>query len=358
MLYHQDCPFCSIVPPYLLEKYAQSTDSRVRERAAATIQQLRRARTLRNAMAQTLNLAPAPLVAPVKMRRIFDCQGSSDLSRLPPAMIEGGARSSDVAVQEAYDYSGITWDFFQEEFGRNSIDDRASTMVSSVHYSENGRGYDNAIWNGSQMIYGDGGEIFGRMTQCLDVVAHELAHGVTQFSAGLPYENQAGALNEHFSDVFGVLVRQRHENQTDPASANWLVGDKLMLTGEALRSLKDPGTANEDDPQPAHMQDYQQLPNTYAGDWGGVHINSGIPNRAFYLAAVSIGGPAWKIAGTIWYKTLTQRLKGEVDFRKCAYETISVARDFCDNAVASSIAQAWVEVGVIEPNSGSAASLV
>ena len=81
MSYQQLCPFCSIVPPYLLEKYAQSEDPRVRERAAATIQQLRRARTLRNAMTQTLNLAPAPPVAPKKVRRIFDCQGTSDLTR-------------------------------------------------------------------------------------------------------------------------------------------------------------------------------------------------------------------------------------------------------------------------------------
>lgn len=169
-------------------------------------------------------------------------------------------------------------------FGRNSIDDAGLTMVSSVHYSENGQGFDNALWNGHQMIYGDGGEEFGRMTKCPDVVAHELTHGITQYTAGLAYQGQSGALNESMSDVFGVVVRQWYQQQTnpaapqtDPAKANWLVGDGLLRAGGALRSMAAPGTAFPDDPQPALMKDYQ---------YGGVHINSGIPNHAFYLAAV------------------------------------------------------------------------
>ena len=164
-------------------------------------------------------------------------------------MQEGNSAPADVAVREAYDYAGLTWDFYNQLFNRNSIDGRGLTMVSSVHYSENGAGFDNALWNGQQMIYGDGGELFDRMTKCLDVVAHELTHGVTQYSAGLPYQGQSGALNESMSDVFGVVVRQWHESQADPATANWLVGDKLMLSGDALRSMKAPGTANPDDPQ-------------------------------------------------------------------------------------------------------------
>ncbi|WP_431203599.1 M4 family metallopeptidase [Bradyrhizobium betae] len=231
------------------------------------------------------------------------------------------------------------------------------TMVSSVHYSEDGSGFDNALWNGQQMIYGDGGDLFGRMTQCLDVVAHELTHGVTQFSAGLPYEGQSGALNESMSDVFGVVIRQWHDKQSDPATANWLVGDKLLLAGGALRSMKAPGTANPDDPQPANMKDYVNLPNTREGDYGGVHYNSGIPNHAFYLAALAIGKPAWETAAKIWYTTLTQRLKGDTDFAKCAYETISVARDFFDDATALKVSQAWIDVGVITKPIGPIASL-
>src|SRR5579872_5662133 len=307
------CVFCSIVPPYLLKKLAENPDPRIRDRAIATLEATDRARTVRSAMARTLNVAsPAAAVPAQKVRRVFDCQDTSDLSR-QLVMQEGGQLPADVAVQEAYDYAGVTWDFYNSIFNRNSIDNRGLTVVSSVHYSENGAGFDNALWNGQQMIYGDGGELFGRMTQCLDVVGHELTHGVTQYSAGLPYQSQSGALNESMSDVFGVVVRQWHEQQSDPATANWLVGEGLLLAGGALRSMKAPGTANPDDPQPAHMKDYVNLPNSPQGDYGGVHYNSGIPNHAFYLAAVAIGKPAWETAARIWYITLTQRLKGDTD---------------------------------------------
>ena len=358
MQHNRTCVFCSIVPPYLLQKYATSDDVETRKRALATLKIMDRARSLRIAASHTLNVAPAAraALAKRKARRIFDCEGSNDLSR-KLVMQEGDPSPADIAAREAYEYSGLTWQFFDTLFNRNSIDDRGMTMISSVHYSEDGEGFDNALWDTQQMIYGDGGRIFGRMTQCLDVVAHELTHGVTQYSAGLPYEKQSGALNEHFSDVLGVATRQWHEKQTNPKTANWLVGDKLLLAGGALRSLKAPGTANPDDPQPDHMNNYQDLPNTRAGDYGGVHINSGIPNRAFYLAAVAIGEPAWKTAAKIWYITLTQRLKGETSFEKCAYETISVARDFYNDATAAKVGQAWIDVGVLKTKIGPLASL-
>jgi Zn-dependent metalloprotease len=351
------CAFCSIVPPYMLQKLAESSDPRVRDRALATLEATDRTRSLRTAMSQTINVMSAgSALSRTKVRRIFDCEGTSDLSR-KLVMQENDPAPADVAAREANDFSGITWDFYNTVFGRNSIDNRGLTIVSSVHYSENGQGFDNALWNGQQMIYGDGGELFGRMTQCLDVVGHELTHGITQFSAGLPYQGQSGALNESMSDVFGVVIRQWHDNQTNPATANWLVGDKLMLNGSALRSMKAPGTANPDDPQPAHMKDFVDLPNTRAGDFGGVHFNSGIPNHAFYLAAVAIGKPAWQTAAKIWYITLTERLKGETDFRKCANETISVARDFFDDRTAVKVSQAWIDVGVITSTIGPVASL-
>jgi Thermolysin metallopeptidase, alpha-helical domain len=128
--------------------------------------------------------------------------------------------------------------------------------------------------------------------------------------------------------------------------------------------MSDPGTAYDDqasglgtDPQPAHMRNYQELPNTEDGDFGGVHINSGIPNRAFYLAATAIGKPAWQTAGKIWYVTLTERLRPDADFEKCANETISVARDFFGNDEAEAVASAWVAVGVTQAGAGPMASL-
>src|SRR6185503_20585182 len=137
-----------------------------------------------------------------------------------------------------------------------------------------------------------------------------------------------GALNESMSDVFGSLVKQRTMNQT-VGEADWLIGQGLFTTnvrGDALRSLKAPGTAYDDpilgkDPQPAHMRDY----NNTLDDDGGVHINSGIPNHAFYVAAVEIGGNAWEKVGRIWYITLRDKLQSSSRFQDAARLTTQVA---------------------------------
>lgn len=148
------------------------------------------------------------------------------------------------------------------------------------------------------MVFGDGdGEVFERFTRSLSVIGHELAHGVTQYSAGLAYRNQAGAINESMSDVFGALVEQ-YVKQESAKEASWLIGEGLFteqVEGSALRSMKAPGTAYDDDvlgkdPQPDSMDSYVRT----SADNGGVHINSGIPNRAFYLLAEALGGNAWE----------------------------------------------------------------
>jgi Zn-dependent metalloprotease len=223
-------------------------------------------------------------------------------------------------------------------------------LDSTVHY---GQKYDNAFWNGSQMVYGDGdGKIFQRFTKCLDVIGHELTHGVTQYEAGLNYQDQPGALNESMSDVFGCLVKQWSLKQT-VARADWLVGKGLFTSkvkGVALRSMKDPGTAYDDpmlgkDPQPAHMKDY------YKGtdDNGGVHINSGIPNRAFYLTAAAIGGFAWEKAGKIWYTALCNRLRPSSNFKAARQATISAAAQLYGpgSDEEKAVSAAWTQVGVV-----------
>lgn len=291
-------------------------------------------------------------------RRIYDCGRTTDLLK-HLVRREGSRKAKDVAVNEAYGYSGTTFRFYAEIMKRSSIDNENLPLISSVHYQEQEEvGYDNAFWNGRQMVYGDGdGELFNRFTIALDVVGHELTHGVTQYEAALRYQGQSGALNEHFSDVYGVLVRQWSSRDGEPAAADWSVGKGLFkparLRKMSLRSMSAPGTAYDDpelgkDPQPDHMRGYKRLPNTEAGDWGGVHVNSGIPNHAFYLAAIAIGKPAWEVAGKIWYIALAERLRDNADFRKCAYETISVARDFYDGATAEKVQQAWIDVGVIK----------
>jgi Zn-dependent metalloprotease len=199
----------------------------------------------------------------------------------------------------------------------------------TVHYGEE---YNNAFWNGEQMVYGDGDEeLFTRFTIDMDIVAHELTHGVTQYEASLLYWYQSGALNESFSDVFGSLVKQRKLGQ-DVKEADWLIGANVLI-GEnyALRSMKAPGTAYQnhpiigDDPQPATMDDYYEL--APWDDNGGVHINSGIPNHAFYLAAMEIKGYAWEKAGLIWYRTLCDKLGKISTFVRAARATILVARE-------------------------------
>ena len=203
------------------------------------------------------------------------------------------------------------------------------------------------------MVFGDGdGDLFNRFTIAIDVIGHELTHGVTEDEAQLAYFFQPGALNESNSDVFGSLVKQKLLHQT-VEEADWLIGAGLFTSnvqGVALRSMKAPGTAYDDpvlgkDPQPAHMRDYVR---TYQ-DNGGVHINSGIPNHAFCLTAREIGGYAWVKAGRIWYETLRDpRLRPNTGFKRFARLTADVAAKLYGSGSAEQLAvrHAWAEVGI------------
>jgi Zn-dependent metalloprotease len=219
-----------------------------------------------------------------------------------------------------------------------------------VHYGDR---YNNAFWNSRQMVFGDGdGQLFNRFTIAVDVIGHELTHGVTEDEARLVYMFQAGALNESISDVFGSLIKQKLLNQT-AQQADWLIGEGLFtaaVNGQALRSMKAPGTAYADpvlgkDPQPDHMTRYV---NTY-NDNGGVHINSGIPNKAFQLTAAALGGYAWERAGRIWYETLRDSaLRQNTGFKRFAKLTLSTAgRLYGQGSVEQEIvADAWATVGL------------
>jgi Zn-dependent metalloprotease len=288
-------------------------------------------------------------VAGVKRRTIFDAMSGDDL---PGKLIrgEGDPATGDLSADEAYDGSGLTYDFFSEIFQRNSIDANGMRLDSTVHFNQR---FDNAFWNGTQMVYGDGdGELFNRFTIALDIIGHELAHGITQYEAALVYKGQPGALNESFSDVFGSLIKQYKLKQTAD-QADWLVGEGLLtsnVNGKAIRSMKEPGTAFDDkvlgkDPQPGHMDQMY----TGTADNGGVHINSGIPNRAFYLAATAIGGYAWEKAGRIWYLALTERLRQSSDFKAAANATISIATELygINSNEYKAVQSAWKTVGVI-----------
>jgi Zn-dependent metalloprotease len=210
---------------------------------------------------------------------------------------EGQSPVGDAAVNQAYDGLGFTYDFYWTNFQRDSIDGQGLPMLGMVHYGQN---YDNAFWdNVRDMFFGDGdGQILTLTTAGIDVVGHELTHGVTQHEANLTYSGQSGALNESVSDVFGIQVKQFALKQ-DVTQSDWLIGADIVgpALKPALRSMKAPGTANPHDTQPSNMDHY--VPG------GDVHVNSGIPNHAFYVVATTLGGHAWDAAGRIWYSTLT-----------------------------------------------------
>jgi len=349
---------CFIVPPSVLIQMIDDGSPELRTSAVRTLAISERVRERRAVTRRLVQHQPqaavALLLAPVGAKRtVYDVDHGSQ-GNLPGTKVraEGDPEVTDVAVNQAYDGSGTTFDFYEQVFNRNSVDGQGLELVSSVHFETD---YDNAFWDGSQMVYGDGdGQMFkrGGFTECLDVMAHELTHGVTQFTAGLRYRAQSGALNESFSDVLGSLVRQRSLGQTAD-QADWLIGEGIMgpeLPGEALRSLKAPGTAFKYDNQPADMAHYVNLPDDGdpRHDNGGVHINSGIPNHAFYLAAIGIGGNAWEKAGAIWYTTLTTRLHENSDFQAAADATVAVSGDLygAGGAEQQAVRSAWVQVGI------------
>jgi len=351
---HQRHPITCIVPPHMLKHIAQKGSAKQRDIAMRTITVSEQFRGQRHALAGLVGFGAAAALSAGKQRTIYDAgQGNT----LPGTVVrrEGDGPSADPAVNEAYDGSGETYDMYQAVFARDSIDGSGLPLDSTVHYQ---KGYDNAFWNGTQMVYGDGDEdlpeaqrLFNRFTISLDVIGHELTHGVTQFEAALAYWEQAGALNESMSDVFGSLVRQRKLSQT-AAEADWIIGQGLFtanVNGVGIRSMKAPGSAYDDpvlgkDPQPGHMNDYV---NTLE-DNGGVHINSGIPNHAFYVAAVEMGGFAWEKAGQIWYVTLRDRLRERSDFQQCAAYTFQVAGEKfgAGSLEQQAIKKAWQEVGI------------
>lgn len=346
-------PILCILPPYMLREIAANGAGEERLDALQTMVMDQTFRTMRAMQpvptATTRRRAAVALGEPEQARMIYDARNTQNL---PGTLVrsEGQPPVADVAVNEAYDGLGDTYDLFWEEFDRNSIDDRGLPMVATVHFD---KAYDNAFWNSRQMVFGDGdGKLFNRFTIALDVIGHELTHGVTEIEAGLQYFSQSGAVNESISDVFGSLVKQRKRGQTAD-QADWIIGEGLFtaaVQGVGIRSMKAPGTAYDDpvlgkDPQPAHMRDFVR---TYE-DNGGVHINSGIPNRAFYLVATSLGGFAWERAGRIWYSTLRDsQLRPNTGFKRFARLTVENAgRLFgIDSGEQKAVRAGWREVGI------------
>jgi Zn-dependent metalloprotease len=348
----------------MLNEIAKRGSQAQRDIAIRTLRFTEQMRGQRLAVMDMPVLLHQPVTSDVKNRTIYDVNHGSSL---PGTVVrqEGDPPVVDVAVNEAYDGSGVTFDLYKDMYNRLSIDGSGMALKSSVHYQQ---GYDNAFWDGSQMVYGDGDEnlppeqrLFNRFTIAVDVIGHELTHGVTQFTAKLAYSYQSGALNESMSDVFGSLVKQYQLQQT-ASQADWIIGAGLFtpnVNGVGIRSMKAPGTAYDDpvlgkDPQPAHMNAYVDT----SSDNGGVHINSGIPNHAFYVTAVEIGGSAWEKAGAIWYEALANRLNATSNFQAAAFQTFQAAGDQygAGSLEQQAVKHGWAAVGIDAESSGDGGS--
>lgn len=334
------------IPPFLIHRIAERNP----EKAAEYLQSLVVTAELWNVGRQ-----PSFIIGSGQGdRKVHD---AGNRTTLPGKLVraEGAPAVADAIANSAYDFSGNVRDFYRKVFNRNSLDGNGMDMISTVHY---GRRYNNAFWNGSQMTYGDGdGDIFSTFV-LIDVNGHECTHGVIEYTSGLVYSKQPGALNEHAADVMGVLVSQWAKGQTAD-KADWLVGPGLFTPGikpgkksaarahlgAALRDMLEPGTGYDDprlgkDPQPGHMKDYVD---TWQ-DNGGVHYNSGIPNRAFALFATALGGYAWDKAGQIWFHTFT-KVPSNCQFQQFANRTVEVAKANFPDTVAA-LRDAWKQVGI------------
>ena len=313
-----------ILPPNLLDRLARTADDEVRTTALDTLALDHRFRLARaESASRTGGFEARPVtfarVGGLANRTVYDQQHSTDQTPGTVARAEGQQASADEAVNAAYDGLGATYEYYWTVLSRDSIDGQGLPLLGLVHF---GVSYANAFWdNAGHMFFGDGdGRILTQTAKGIDVVGHELTHGVTQHESNLTYSGQSGALNESVSDVFGIQVKQYALKQ-DVTQSDWLIGADIVgaALAPALRSMAAPGTANPHDTQPADMDHY--VPG------GDVHVNSGIPNRAFYVVATTLGGNAWDAAGRIWYDTVCDgALRSSAGFTQFARLTIKHAQ--------------------------------
>jgi Zn-dependent metalloprotease len=330
---------CSFVPPHVLANIAraharQGLEPTDAQRSAVVSEQLRRDRrnlapdgVIRQAVVAVPKAAPKGLSVPgtgTAGRLIYDDlnQWNFDVKFVRG---EGDPAVAGENANHAYDYLGLVRQFYKDKLGRNSIDNAGLNLVANVNF---GVGFDNAFWDGTRMVFGNGDNvIFKDLTSDLDVPGHELTHGVTQYTAGLNYTpDQTGALNESFSDMMGSAI-DAWANNRDADTHNWLIGEDIMaddLYGEALRNMAEPGTAYDNlilgrDPQPRDMSGYFEPADP--------HLMSGITNRWFYLICKEIGLEA----GTLIMYQALQNLWPTAVFNDAAVVAAAQARILAEN---------------------------
>jgi Zn-dependent metalloprotease len=248
---------------------------------------------------------------------------------LPGTAIANPPKWTPTAVS-AHANSEAVADFLRTQFSRNNIDNKGGPMNSSINClvlseQEEPKVWRNAFWNGDQMVYGQvlfNGKLLSICVD-LDVVAHEMFHGVTDNTSRLEYQTQSGALNESLSDIFGMIVN--NFSIPDTKDWNWKLGERLDTDGKPFRDMSNPTAFG----QPDNMKNYQDLPVSSNGDYGGVHINSGINNFAAFkilsardAAGVAVLTPAE--TAQIYYLADTQRLSATsqfVDMRRAVQDS-------------------------------------
>jgi Zn-dependent metalloprotease len=343
----KSCGCCFIVPPKVLRNYANSPDldAQTRARLRETFVETQKLRTIREAyrMSTLTSRTSAPRAAPAPAeieQQLFDCRHRLSL---PGRSVASPTTSADPAVTTVYQVTGKVAEFYKQVLGRNSVDNEGMELVSSVHYRRN---YDNAFWNGQQMVYGDGdGTLFEEFYKSPDVIGHELTHGVTQYESGLQYEGESGALNESISDVFGAVFNQWLNTWPASNAQGWLIGAGIM----GPRAQSAGKTCLRDMLQPSASHCLSPQPDSYANfdPTADVHDNSGIPNKAFAVFAQAVGGDAWNRAIKVWYAACTdRRLSSHASFTDFARLTIDVADKASGGSLREQAQQAWRTVQV------------
>jgi Zn-dependent metalloprotease len=339
---------CFIIPRDVLTRLSQNPDfgAELRKKLLDTVQITHQLRQLRvqHGLLTRIALAHASALTTLAGAPTVTVYDAKNTSNLPGTPVPNPGNAGDQTAKRAFDETTAVAKFYKDVFGRNSIDNQGMTMMSSIHY---GQDYNNAMWDGSQMIYGDGdSQIFIDFTNGNDVIGHELTHGVTQHSLQLDYTDDAGGLNESMSDCFGSMFRQWQAGQ-DAASADWLIGSDIMGPAAkqqgytCLRDMAAPDAKHSLAPQPTQ---YSQV--TPGMD---PHYSSGPPNLAFCIACKTLGGKSWEKIGQVWYKSLTGfGPTPDMKMKPFADRTRQIAStDFSsDAAVAAAVDKGWTTVGL------------
>ncbi len=355
----------AFIPPYvenqLLKYYEiESKNSFISTKfdsQQSSINYLAEIRTSRTAKVVSYERSNQPKTSPIE---IWDYSKGPSLALSNQRSWPFNLFSEDNA-KKCYDNMKIIDQFSRNVFSQYPVDNESKLMRSYIHVPF---AYNNAFWarERQSVFFGDvDPDIFNPFINNLDVTAHEFGHAVTNFTSDLNYQGQSGALNEAISDIIAIQVKHFvNKTMANSPDANWLIGDGLIKNdteNRALRSLKDPGSAYNNirlgkDPQCKHMSGYINTTN----DNGGVHLNSGIPNHVFYLAATGIGGYAWEKTGLIWHNTLLQADKND-DFSTFASRTLDITNQLqYGDGIYQIVAKAWTDVGVTFKNTPTSSS--